>query len=145
MKILLLQDVKKIGRKGEIKNVSDGFALNNILPKKLGLIATPDIVKKFEHDQKIREAEEKIQKELTEKTFHDLASKPVIMKANASDKGHLFASIHVGEILAELKSSHNIVLSPTSVELKHPIKEIGEYKLKIHAHGVDGVLNVEVK
>ncbi len=145
MKILLLQDVKSVGKKGEIKNVADGFALNSILPKKFGVIATPDVIKRYEAEQKVKEAENKIQRELAEKTFADLASKTVTIKANASDKGHLFASIHASEILLAVKAQLNIALSQTWIELKQPIKEVGEYKIKLNANGVNGVLNLEIK
>jgi large subunit ribosomal protein L9 len=144
MKILLLQDVKTVGKKGEIKEVADGFALNAILPKKLALVATPEVLKKYELEQKQKHAEEKIQRDLAEKTFADLKEKKVVMKANASDKGHLFASIHIGEILAALKDQLHITLNQSWVELKQPIKEVGEYKLKLKAHGIDGVLTVEI-
>lgn len=145
MKILLLQDVKGVGRKGEIKNVADGFALNAILPKKFGLIATPDVIKKYELEQKQKSADEQIQKELAEKTFADLKEKTVVIKANASDKGHLFASIHATEILMAAKEQLHVNLSANWIDFKHPIKEVGVYKIKLHAHGVEGVLNVEVK
>jgi large subunit ribosomal protein L9 len=145
MKILLLQDIKGVGKKGEIKDVSDGYAQNAILPKNKGLIATDQVVKKYELERSHKEAGEKIQKELAEKTFKDLASKSLIIEANASDKGHLFASIHAPEIMLALKDQFNLSLNPDWIELKHPIKEVGEYKLKLHAHGINGVLNVEVK
>jgi large subunit ribosomal protein L9 len=145
MKILLLQDIKGVGRKGEIKNVADGFALNAILPKKHGIVATPEVLKKYELEKQQHEAEVKIQQDLARATFKDLASKTVNIKANASDKGHLFASIHAAEIMLALKDQYHIALNPSWIELKHPIKEVGEYTFKLHAHGIDGVLNVEVK
>lgn len=144
MKILLLQDVKAIGRKGEIKNVADGYALNNLLPRKVALVATPEVIKKYELEQSQKNEEIKIQKELAEKTFADLASKAVKIKANASDKGHLFASIHAPEIMMALKEQHSVTLNPEWIELKHPIKEVGTHKFKLNAYGVSGVLNVEI-
>ena len=144
MKILLLQDVKAIGRKGEIKNVADGYALNNLLPRKVAVMATPDVVKKYEIEQAQKNEETKIQKELAEKTFADLATKTVTIKANASDKGHLFASIHAPEIMMALKQQHNVALNTDWIELKQPIKEVGMHKLKLNAHGITGVLNVEI-
>lgn len=145
MKILLLHDIKGVGRKGEIKNVADGFAANAILPKKHGVVATPEVIKKYELSKKQEEAEIEIQKELARTTFKDLATKKVVIKANSSDKGHLFASIHIGEILTALKDQLHISLNSSWIELKQPIKEIGEYTLNLHAHGIKGVLNVEVK
>jgi large subunit ribosomal protein L9 len=145
MKILLLQDIKGVGRKGDVKDVSDGFAQNAILPKRHGIVATAEVIRKHELEKKQTDTEMKIQKELAEGTFRDLASKTVAIKANASDKGHLFASIHAAEIMTALKDQFHVVLNPAWIELKHPIKEVGEHKLKLHAHGVDGVLNVEIK
>ena len=145
MKILLLQDVKAVGKKGEVKNVADGHALNNLVPRKVAVVATSDVIKRYELEQKQRQEEEQLQSKLTQQTFADLADKTVNMKVNASDKGHLFASIHVAEILVATKEQLGLALSQQWVELKQPIKEVGVYKIKLHAHGVNGVLNVEVK
>ncbi len=145
MKVLLLQDIKAVGKKGEIKNVADGYALNNLVPRKVALVATSDVVRKYELEQKQKSAEDQIQKELAEKTFKDIASKTIVMKVNASDKGHLFASIHIGEILNAAKDQLGLALQQSWIELKQPIKEVGNYELKLNAHGVKGVLNVEVK
>ena len=135
MKVLLLQDVKAVGRKGDIKQVADGYALNNLLPRKVAIEATPAIVLKHEAEVKAKEAHDNVQRELARETFQSLSQKPLVMKVNSNDKGHLFASIHVGDIVNALKADRNIFLNPNWVELKQPIKEVSSFKVKLNAQG----------
>lgn len=145
MKILLLQDVKAVGRKGDIKQVADGYALNNLLPRKVAIEATPAVILKYETENKLRLEHERVQKQLAKETFVVLSEKPLIMKVNANDKGHLFASIHAGDIINALKSERNINLNPEWVVLPKPIKEVGDYKIKLKVFDISADLQVVVE
>lgn len=145
MKILLLQDVKAVGRKGDIKQVADGYALNNLLPRKVAIEATPAVIQRYEAEHKLRLEHEKVQKELARETFALLSQKPLVIKANANDKGHLFASLHAGDIINALKYERNINLDPSWIMLIKPIKEIGEYKVKLKVFDLSTDLQVVVE
>lgn len=145
MKVLLLQDIKAVGRKGEVKQVADGFALNNLIPRRVALEATPNVIKKHEEEAKIKLEQEKVQRELARETFATLAQRPLVIKGKANEKGSLFASIHAGDIINALKSDRNINLNPEWVELGKPIKEVGNHKVKLKVFDLTSDLQVVVE
>ena len=124
MKIIFLQDVAGTGRKGDVKNVSDGYFSNFLLPRKLASLATPAAIKKFELEREKINTERKIQDDLLDKSLADLNGKTFTVKAKAGETGHLFAGIHVEEV-AKL-----VQLPASIIELPHPIKEIGSHRIK---------------
>ena len=90
MKIILLQDISGVGRKGEVKNVSDGYGRNFLLPNKLGQIATPSTIASAEKMSKQAEQNKEVQKDILEKNIKGLKDLKVQLKAKANEKGHLF-------------------------------------------------------
>lgn len=134
MQIILTEDVKSLGKKGELVNVSDGYARNFILPKKLGLEATP----KNLNDLKLQKAaEEKRQKELLEeaqKLGKEIETKTVIMKIKAGAGGRTFGSISSKEISASLKEQFGYDIDKKKMNLPEPIKTIGIHTVPIKLH-----------
>ena len=122
MKIILIKDVKKIGRKYEIKEVADGYALNALIPYGLAVPATPNYLKGME-ERKKRDA---ILKEDFKKAFEYAVSKlpdgKLHISGKVNDKGHLFAGIHEGQIIDEFKKETGVVLSPEHFDLEKSIK-----------------------
>src|SRR3989338_7158401 len=113
MKVILSQDIIGVGRKGEVKNVSDGYARNFLLPNKLGQIATPAALASAEKLKKQEEQDREVQ-----------------IKAKANEKGHLFSIIHPDEISKILKEQHHLDIPSKIIEIEKPIKEIGEHIIK---------------
>ena len=130
MKIILSQDVTGIGRKGEVKNVSDGYARNFLLPNKLGQIATPAAIASAEKLRKQTEQDREVQKDILEKNIKGLNGLKVQLKAKANEKGHLFSIIHPDEISKILKEEHHLDIPSKFIEIEKPIKELGEHTLK---------------
>ena len=130
MKIILSQDVTGIGRKGEVKNVSDGYARNFLLPNKLGQIATPAVIASAEKLKKQTEQDKEIQKDILEKNIKGLKDLKVQLKAKANEKGHLFSIIHPDEISKILKEQHHLDIPSKFIEIEKPIKELGEHTIK---------------
>lgn len=129
MKVVLIQDIKNIGKKGDIKEVSDGYARNFLLPRNLVLAATESAVKQaLEVKSKQLEAE-KINQEKTKELAKIIAGKKITIKAKEK-KGKLFGSITAKNIAQELKKE-NVEISEKSIVLESPLKEIGEYEIKI--------------
>ena len=124
MKIILIQDVSGIGRKYEVKNVADGYAINFLFPRKLAVLATDKELKKIEIEKIRNEAEKGIQNELLEKNLKDLDGKIITIQGKASKTGHLFAGIHKEEIAKLANIPANLI------NLEHSIKEIGTHKIK---------------
>ena len=129
MEIILLQDVKNVGKKGEIKNVPDGFARNFLLVKKLAAAATPEIVAQAKLAEENRSKQLEKEKQETQKLAEALRGKKIIIKTRAKN-GKLFGSITAKEILAAIKEA-GFVVPEKSISAGH-IKELGEKKLDIN-------------
>ena len=130
MKIILLQDISGVGRKGEVKNVSDGYGRNFLLPNKLGQIATPSAIASAEKIRKQTEQDKEVQKDILEKNIKGLKDLKVQIKAKANEKGHLFSIIHPDEISKILKEQHHLDIPSKFIEIEKPIKELGEHTVK---------------
>jgi len=129
MKIILLQDVKSLGKRGEIKEVSDGYARNFLFPKKLAQMATPEIVKKTEAQEKQRVEKEKEEIGKKKKLAESLQGKKFTIKAK-DKKGKLFGSITAKQISEKL-AENGFVIWEKCLNIAKPIKELGEHKIKI--------------
>ena len=146
MKVILLQDVKAQGKKGEMITVSDGYARNFLLPRKLAVEATADAVnsKKNADEAAAFHAAEEKKAALALKA--SLADKPVRIKANAGSAGRLFGSVTTKEIAEALKTQYGIDLPKTRLELGEPIKAFGTYQVKAKLYTeVTGTVVVKVE
>lgn len=144
MKIILLHDVPKIGRKYDMKTVSDGHALNLLIPKGLAEIATPKAVARVEKLKSEDKTREKIQDDLISMNLKAIESVSLEMKEKANEKGHLFASIHKEEIIARVKAEKHIDLLPEFLMLEKPIKEVGKYVIDVKVKDKSAKLKLEV-
>ncbi len=145
MKIILLEDVKSLGKKGEIVNVSDGYARNMILPKKLGLEATSknlnDLKLQNQHAEKV--ALENL--EAAKNFAKELKDKKVEVKMKAGEGGRTFGSISTKEIAEAAKKQLGLELDKKKMILKDPIKSLGTYEVQIKLHPqVTGTFSVHV-
>ncbi len=145
MKVILLAHVPKIGRKGEIKDVSDGHAVNLLFPKKLAVAATPASIAKLQKELAATESIKKLEDTLLDKAFETLADKTLSFIEKANDKDHLFSSIDKKKIIDLVQKNYKINLPAEFIVLDKPIKTIGEHKIAI----VDGKrkisMTIEVK
>lgn len=146
MKVILLEDVKSLGKKGQIVNVSDGYARNMILPKKLGLEATP----KNLNDLKLQKAnEEKVAQENLEAAqafAKDLETKEIILTLKVGEGGKTFGSISTKEISEAAKKQLNLELDKKKLQLPNPIRNLGVTQVPVRIHPkVTGSLKVWVK
>ena len=145
MKVILLQDVKSLGKKGEIVNVADGYARNKILKDNLGVEATGknlnDLKLQNQHAEKIAAENLAAAKELAE----ILKEKTVEVKMKAGEGGRTFGSISSKEIAEEAKKQLNMELDKKKMILKDPIKALGTYEVQIKLHPkVIGTFRVHV-
>ena len=146
MKVILLEDVKALGKKGQVVNVSDGYARNLLLPKKLGVEATG----KNMNDLKLQKAhEDKVAQENLDaaKAFaEELKDKQVTVGIKVGEGGRTFGSISAKEIAEAAKAQLGYELDKKKLQLSAPIKELGTtmVPIKLHPH-VTGELKVVVK
>ena len=127
MKVILTQDVKGKGKKGQMIEVSDGYARNFMLPRKLAVEATPDAVNTMRMNDKAtaeRIAREKAEAMDTSKKLRELT---VVVKAKGGGAGRLFGSITNQEIADSLKDQAGIALDKRKIVISDPIKNVGTY------------------
>lgn len=146
MKVILLEDVKSLGKKGQIVNVSDGYARNMILPKKLGVEATS----KNLNDPKLRKAnEEKVAQENLDaaKAFaEELSTKEIILTLKVGEGGRTFGSVSSKEISEAAKKQLNLDIDKKKLQLENPIRNLGVTNVPVRLHPkVTGSLKVWVK
>ena len=134
MKVILLEDVKALGKKGQIVNVSDGYARNMILPKKLGLEATP----KNLNDLKLQNAnKEKLAQEALD-AAKELANKleagKVVLTIKTGEGGKAFGSVSSKEIATEVKNQMGYEIDKKKIQLKDAIKTLGTHTVPVKLH-----------
>ena len=145
MKVILLKDVKKIGKRYETKEVSNGHALNLLIPQGLAISATPEAIKRYDVIKSKMATEIKVQEDLMVKNIKSIDETVLTVIGKANEKGHLFAGLHNEEIVAELTKQAKIQVDPSFIQLEHPIKEVGEYTIEVKAGGKSAKFKLIVK
>ncbi|MEK7646917.1 MAG: 50S ribosomal protein L9 [Patescibacteria group bacterium] len=145
MKIILSKDIPGIGHKGEIKNVHDGYARNFLLIKKWAEPATPELIKASELERKASEAATKKEREKIKAILSKLENLEITIEEKASDKGHLFAGIDAKRVAEALSEHHISGFSAKDITLAAPIKETGEYDVKIKKDGQEAAVKLNIK
>lgn len=144
MKVILLKDVKGLGKKGDLVNVKDGYARNYLLPKEIAIEATEGNLRTLKEKKKIekKKREEEYNKALELKKKLDETS--VIIKGKAGEGGKLFGSITSKDISAALKKQHNIEIDKRKIELNDNIKTLGTTIVEVKIYP-EVVANLAVK
>ena len=135
MRVIFLQDVPRVGKRHDVKEVNDGYAMNFLVPRKLAEPATPKALQALEQRQKEIAVEREVQEELLLKNLEEIKGKVVTLKAKADEKGHLFAQIHTKEIVDAMKAQHRADIGEEFIVLEKPIKAIGEFEIPIEIKG----------
>ena len=146
MKVILLQDVKSLGKKGEIVNVNDGYARNFILPKKLGLEANGKNMNdlKLQKNNEAKVAKEHL--EATKELAKQLEAGKVEVAIKVGEGGKVFGSVSNKEIAAEVKKQLGLEIDKKKVQLKDALKTLGTHKVPVKLHPeVTAEVTVEVK
>ena len=131
MKVILNVDVAKLGKKYEVKNVSDGYALNTLIPKGLVEVATPSSLKSLEVKKAAVQASQKRMEEVIVKNLKAIHGKVFEMKEKVNEKGHLFAAVHLDQVSALIKTKINIELPANYLHTEKPIKESGDHEVTV--------------
>ncbi len=131
MKVILLQDIARMGRKYEVKQVPDGHAQNYLIPRKLVLPATPQNLKWQSEHAARRGAAEAETAELFTTFLAHADSVPIVISVVANEQGHLFKGLGAVDIAKELSHRTGIMLTPSAIELARPIKEVGAHEVVV--------------
>lgn len=145
MKVILLQDVKGQGKKGQLINVSDGYARNFLFPRKLAAEATADAMnsKKLQDEAAARRVEQ--EKQAARELKKKLEEVKVVIRAKAGTGGRLFGSVTTKEISEELARQHGVDIPKTRLQLDEAIKSFGTFEVKAKLYTeIAGVVRVSV-
>ncbi len=139
MKVVLERDVPGLGKAGEIKNVSNGYARNYLFPRKLAVQATPGAIKAAQARLKVKKAKEDRTREHSQRVMLRLQDKPLYFKAKAGATGHLYGSVTSADVAQAIERVLGEPFDKRQVSMEHPIRELGkhivELKLKGGVHG----------
>ncbi|WP_077623752.1 50S ribosomal protein L9 [Sediminibacillus massiliensis] len=145
MKVIFVKDVKGKGKKGEVKNVSDGYARNYLLKNNMAVEATGGNMKALEAQKNKEKQQEQEEVNEAKRLKEQLADLTVELKAKSGEGGRLFGSITSKQIAEELKKTHKIKLDKRKIELDNPIRAMGYTNVPVKIHPeVTGTVKVHV-
>jgi large subunit ribosomal protein L9 len=142
MKVILREDIENLGRAGDIVKVADGYGRNYLIPKRLAVQADLRNVRALEHDRRVIEARAKKTRSSAEELGSKLSALSLTIPAKAGEEGKLFGAVTSRDIAGALERA-GIAVDRKLVLLVEPIKQVGEYKVKVKA-GTDIVPEVSV-
>lgn len=134
MEVILLKDVKGTGKKGEVKNVSDGYANNMLLKKGLAKEATPSARKELNMKNKAHEREEQEIYDAAVKEKEKIEENPIEIKEKAADDGRLFGSVTTKQIAKEIEKQLGFKVDKRKIDQKVPMRSVGSQKMDIKLH-----------
>lgn len=134
MKLLLTDDVSTLGKKGDVVDVSDGYARNYLLPKGKAVKATDGAVRQAEAMRVAREESERQAKEQAERVATQLVGTRVVIAAQAGDEGKLYGSVGVADVVEGIRKFTGVEVDRKAVMLAAPIRDIGLHEVQIHLH-----------
>ncbi len=144
MKIVLLENIDKLGKKYEIKEVADGYARNFLIPKGLAKLATPKNIKmaKIKKEEELKKAEEQLKN--IQKIVAKIEGQEITIPLKTGEKGQLFESV-TSQMISKKLAQMGFDIKKSQIEISKPIKEIGEYPVKINfEHGLEAEIKVIV-
>ena len=146
MKVVLLQDVKDLGKKEQLVNVSDGYARNYLFPRKLAAEATSGKLKELEEKKNAEMIKKDKEKQAAKELADKLGKMEVNFKVKAGENGKLFGSITSKDVADALKSQHKTEIDKKKIVLHDAIKALGTYKVEIKVYPeISALINVKVE
>ncbi len=146
MKVLLVKDVKNLGKAGEVKEVKDGYGRNFLVARGFSKIATPEIIEEHQKMIEQKKAQEKAELERLKELAKKLDKLEIIVKKKVGENGHLFGAVTKEEIAEALKAEHGIEIDKKHITDKKAIKSVGEHEVDLKlGHGIHATLHVDVE
>lgn len=136
MKVIMLKDIGGVGRRGEVKEVSDGYALNFLIPHGSAEQATPSKIAQAEAVIKAQHAAKEKESAALKASVHSLEGARIAIVSRATEKGGLFKSITAADIAGAVKLQTGVQIPQGAINLEKPIKETGEHAIEIRAAGI---------
>lgn len=145
MKVILAADVEKLGHKGDVVTVADGYARNFLVPRGLALTASKGALKQAEQMRRAREEETQKAKEAAAAKVATLGASPVYISARAGEEGKLFGSVTNSDVARAIVEQLGEEVDRRQIRLEDPIRTLGSHQVEIHLHEeVNALVTVEV-
>ena len=145
MKVILLDNIKGVGKKDEVINASDGYARNYLLPKKLAVEANAENMSKLKNKQDANHHKKDLEKQAAQEMAKTLKEITLKIQVKAGENGKIFGGVTAKEISDNLKSQYQIEIDKKKIELKETIKTLGNFQISIKLYeGIIGELKVGV-
>ncbi len=145
MKVILLDNIKGVGKKDEVINASDGYARNFLFPKKLAVEANPENMSKLKNKQDSQQHKKDVEKEKAIEIAEKLKSITLTIKVKAGDNGRIFGGVTSKEISENLRNQFKIDIDKKKIVLNENIKNLGTFNISVKLfEGVTGSLKVKV-
>lgn len=145
MKVILIKDVKGMGRAHDEVTTSDGYALNYLIPKKFAITATPVARKEAESRIKLRVDSSAVEAALLTQNIVSLSGAHIVIKTKANEKGHLYDAVGAPEISLAAKEQARIDLPENVIKLEKPIKEIGTFDIPVSSADTFGKFSITIE
>ena len=143
MRVILIKDVARLGRRSEVKEVPSGHALNFLIPRKLAIVATSTNMKRLEEEVKKRDTQAESSQKSFEEALLKLGNMNVVLQARANEKGHLFKGVGAHDI-AEHLIANGFAITVDDIALPQPIKSIGVHEVNLMRGEIKGTCTLEV-
>lgn len=131
MKVILLKDVSKLGKEGDLVEVAPGYARNYLIPNNFAKEATKGNIKQLKHERKIMEKKEQKELEEAKKLAEKLGNSQIELKAKSGEQGKLFGSVTTKDIAEAIKKQHNVTVDKRKIQLNDSIKSLGTYEVTV--------------
>lgn len=146
MKVVLLKDVKNMGKRDDIVNVSDGYARNFLFPQKLAAEATPGTLKEIERKRAAQDAREAELKAKAQAKAELLKNKVIQLQVKCGDKGRLYGSVTAQEVADALEQQHGIKADKRKIDIGDPIRETGIREISVWLYsGITTKMKLDVQ
>ncbi len=144
MKVILLKDVKGIGRAHDEVEAKDGHALNYLIPSRLAIAATPSAKKQADARRKQSKDRRERDAKLLAQNIATLSDARIVVKAKANEKGHLYDAVGQREIVAVAKAAH-VELTEDAIKIEKPFKELGTFDVPVSAGETFGKFSITIE
>ena len=146
MKVVLLKDVRNMGKRDDIVNVSDGYARNFLFPQKLAAEATPGTLKEIERKRAAQDAREAELKAEAQAKAELLKNKVIVLQVKCGEKGRLYGSVTSAEVAEALEKQHGIKADKRKIDIGDPIREVGMREISVWLYtGITTKMKLDVQ
>ena len=145
MKVIFLKDVKKVGQRGQVKDIADGYALNFLIPQGLAQQATAQVLAAYEVRQKEEAKQTAARDAVHAQMLAKLTGARVEVSAKANESGHLYKQLSPDQVVQAIKDQYGVSVPKDAIIVKNPIKQTGEFSIAMQLGGKSAAVTIMVK